>query len=164
MTSHDGSTSGTFRVLTVASLQRLKIEAFILAPADSEMQSVIKFLKDKPGRMLSAGVGLLHVNARPHVQHLLQEFSRGGEGAFNHPSGFFAQSHSFIAETLPAQQEDGAAPRPSWSLGLRSVQQLRHNIAMAVFTSLPGLSNLADTRARGGAYPRPDAGTSTPDF
>ena len=44
MTSHDACTSGTSRVLTVASLQRLKIEALIPAPANCKMQSVIKFL------------------------------------------------------------------------------------------------------------------------
>ena len=44
MTSHDAYTSGTFRVLTVASLQRLKMEALIPASADCEVRSVIKFL------------------------------------------------------------------------------------------------------------------------
>ena len=44
MMSHDASTSGISRVLTVASLQRLKMEALIPAPADCEMRSVIKFL------------------------------------------------------------------------------------------------------------------------
>ena len=42
MTSHDACTSGTSRVLTVASLQRLKMEALIPAPADCEVRSVIK--------------------------------------------------------------------------------------------------------------------------
>ena len=37
-------TSGTSRVLTVASLQQLKMEALIPAPADCEVRSVIKFL------------------------------------------------------------------------------------------------------------------------
>ena len=43
MRSHDACTSGTSRVLTVASLQRLKMEALIRAPADCEVLSVIKF-------------------------------------------------------------------------------------------------------------------------
>ena len=43
MTSHDACTSGTSRVLTVASLQRPKMEAFIPAPANCEVRSVIKF-------------------------------------------------------------------------------------------------------------------------
>ena len=38
------STRGTSRVLTVALLQRLKMEDLIPAPADCEVQSVIKFL------------------------------------------------------------------------------------------------------------------------
>ena len=44
MTSHDACTSGTSRVLTVAWLQRLKMEALIPAPGDCEVESVIKFL------------------------------------------------------------------------------------------------------------------------
>ena len=36
--------SGSSKVLTVASLQRLKLEAFIPASADCEVRSVIKFL------------------------------------------------------------------------------------------------------------------------
>ena len=43
-TSHDACTSGTSRVLTVASLQRLKMKALIPAPSDCEVWSVIKFL------------------------------------------------------------------------------------------------------------------------
>ena len=37
MTSYDACNSGTSRVLTVASLQRLKMEALIPAPADCEV-------------------------------------------------------------------------------------------------------------------------------
>ena len=44
MTSHDACSSETSRVLTVASLQRLKMEALIPAPAHCEVRSVIKFL------------------------------------------------------------------------------------------------------------------------
>ena len=44
MTLHDACTSGTSRVLTEASFQRLKIEALIPAPADYKLLSVIKFL------------------------------------------------------------------------------------------------------------------------
>ena len=44
MTSHDECTSGTARFLTVASLQLLKMEALIPAPADCEERFVIKFL------------------------------------------------------------------------------------------------------------------------
>ena len=62
------------------------MEALIPAPAVCEVRSLIKFLKNKRRGMLSAGVFLLHDNARQHVTrrsiHLLQEFS--GE-VFNHP-------------------------------------------------------------------------------
>ena len=44
MTLYDACTSGTFRVLIVVSLQWLKMEALIPAPADCEVQSMIKFL------------------------------------------------------------------------------------------------------------------------
>ena len=44
MTSHNAFTSGTSRVLTVASLQRLKVEALIPAPADCYVRSVVKSL------------------------------------------------------------------------------------------------------------------------
>ena len=42
-TSHDACTSGTSRVLTVASLQRLKMDVLIPASADCDMRSVIVF-------------------------------------------------------------------------------------------------------------------------
>ena len=41
--SHDTCTSGTSQILTVALLQRLKMEAFIPAPADCEIRSMIVF-------------------------------------------------------------------------------------------------------------------------
>ena len=44
MTSHDACISGTFRILAVASVQRLKLEALIPVSADGELRSVIKFL------------------------------------------------------------------------------------------------------------------------
>ena len=42
MTSHDASTIGTSRVITVASLQRLKIEALIPAPANTQSRAQIE--------------------------------------------------------------------------------------------------------------------------
>ena len=47
MTLHGACTSGTSRVLTVASLQRLKMKALILAPADCEVRYMLKFLNAK---------------------------------------------------------------------------------------------------------------------
>jgi hypothetical protein len=82
-------TNGTSCVLTVASLQLLKMEALIPAPADCESRSVIKFLnalkklrrtiQNKRREMLSAGNFVLQDNARPHTVRrtasLMQEFS-----------------------------------------------------------------------------------------
>ena len=48
-----------FRVLKVASLQRLKMEALIPAPAKCEVRSVRKYLKNKRRGILNAGVLLL---------------------------------------------------------------------------------------------------------
>ena len=44
MTLHDACTSGTSRVLTVASLEWLKMGTLIPAPADRVVRSMIKFL------------------------------------------------------------------------------------------------------------------------
>ena len=44
LVNHNASTSGTSRVLTVASSQRLKMETLIPALANCEVRSVIKFL------------------------------------------------------------------------------------------------------------------------
>ena len=44
MKSQDACNSRTFRVLTVASLQRLKMDALIPVPADCEVRSMITFL------------------------------------------------------------------------------------------------------------------------
>ena len=86
MTSHEAFIIGTSRVLTVASLQRLTLETLIQVPADREVRSVKKCLKNKRRGMLSAGVVLLQDNARPGTvrgsTHLLQEFSWE---VFNHP-------------------------------------------------------------------------------
>ena len=44
VTSYDACISGTSRVPTVASFQRLKMEALISAPAECEVLSMIKIL------------------------------------------------------------------------------------------------------------------------
>ena len=44
MTLYDARINGTSGVLTVPSLQRLKVEALIPAPTDCEFRSEIKFL------------------------------------------------------------------------------------------------------------------------
>ena len=85
MTSHDVCTSGTSRVLTVASLQRLKIEALIPAPADCEVRSTIKVYDSTEHsadrNSLSAVPGLWPHTARrsTDLQH------KFGWKVFNHP-------------------------------------------------------------------------------
>ena len=55
---HDTRTSGTSRVLTVASLQQLKMETLIPAPAHCEVRSVIKFLT-------AQSIAPIEINHRP---------------------------------------------------------------------------------------------------
>ena len=85
MTSHDACTSGTSRVLTVASLQRLKIEAPTAVPTDCEreVQSMITFLnaQHNPDRHLSSAVPGLRPHTARWRTYLLQEF---GWEVFNH--------------------------------------------------------------------------------
>ena len=77
-TSQVACTSGTSRVLTVASLKRLNMEALIPAPADCEVQSVIKFFNAQSvapieiHRQLCTG---LSSHTARRSTHLLQEFS-----------------------------------------------------------------------------------------
>ena len=47
MTALDACTSGTSRVLIIAYLQRLEMEALIPAPADCKVRSMIKFLNEQ---------------------------------------------------------------------------------------------------------------------
>ena len=80
MTLHNECTSETSRVLTVASLQRLKMEVFIPAPADCEVRSVINFLNAQDiapieiHRQLCQVYGYRQHTARRST-HLLQDFS-----------------------------------------------------------------------------------------
>ena len=86
MTSHDEFTSGISRVLTVSSLQRLKLEALIPAPADFKVRSVIKLLKNKRRGKLSADT-VLQDNARPHTvrRHHISCRSSAGRCLIIHP-------------------------------------------------------------------------------
>ena len=84
--SNDVAGLGTSPGLTVASLQRLKMEAHIPALADCDVRFVLKFFKTKLCGKFKAHVVLLHDNARPHTAirstHLLYEF--GWEVLNNH--------------------------------------------------------------------------------
>ena len=77
---YDVSISWTSRVLTVASLQRLEIEAFIPAPGDCQVQSMIKFLKAQSIVPIEIHRQPCEVYGQwPHTArqstHLLQEFT-----------------------------------------------------------------------------------------
>ena len=67
MTSHDGWASGTSQVLTVASLEQLKMEALIPAPANCEVWSVIKFLNAQNVELIEIRRQLCQVCG--HTQH-----------------------------------------------------------------------------------------------
>ena len=79
MTLRDACTSGTSRVLSVASLQRLKLEGVIPAPADCEVRSMIRFLNaqsiapNEMHRQLSQVYG----HTRPNGQHISCRSSAG---------------------------------------------------------------------------------------
>ena len=70
MTLHDACSSGTFRVLTVASLQQLKMEVLIPEPADCEVWSVITFLNAQS--IMPIEIRCRHMARQ--LTHLLQEF------------------------------------------------------------------------------------------
>ena len=86
MTSHDSRTSRTSLVLTVASLQRLKMEALIPVPADCEVCSVIKIFEctvhsaDRNSWPLLLG---LWPHTARRSTHLVQEF--GWNVYIHHP-------------------------------------------------------------------------------
>ena len=72
MTLHDACTSATSRILTVASLQRLAMEALIPAPVDCEVRSMIRFLNAKT---IASCTRSMDTQASRST-HILQEFSR----------------------------------------------------------------------------------------
>ena len=141
MTSHDACTSGTSGVLTVASLQRWKMEALIPAPAYCEVQSMIKRLhaQSSADRNLSSAVpGLWPHTARRWTQ-LVQEF--GWESLNHHPlyspdlapSDFhiFLHLKKFLSAQLQHFQNDREAemsgtvvPIPGWRLLRHRIQTL----------------------------------------
>ena len=77
-TSHDACNSRTSHVLTIASLQRLKMEALIPTPADREVWSAIKVFEIKEHSAdlnPSSAVSGLWPHTTRQSTHLLQEFS-----------------------------------------------------------------------------------------
>ena len=87
MMSHDACTSGTSRVLTVALLHRLKMEAFMPTPTDYEVRSVIKFLNAQSiapieiHRLLCQIYGHIQING----QHISCRSSAGRCSIIVHP-------------------------------------------------------------------------------
>ena len=105
MASHDACNSGTCRVLTVPSLQRLKIEALSLATADCDVRSMINILNAQSiapidiHRQLCQVNGhtrldgqhifcrslcgmcliIIHPIAGPHAASVFSEWQRGGD-------------------------------------------------------------------------------------
>ena len=77
MISHGACTSETSLVVTVASLQRLILEALIPVPADCEVRSVIKFFECtdlSADRIPSSAVPDLFPHTPRRSTRLLQEF------------------------------------------------------------------------------------------
>ena len=87
MTSHDACTSRTSWVLTVASLQRLKMGALIPAPADCEVRSLIKFLNAQSIAPIEIHRQLCQIygHSRLHGQHISCRFSLGSCLMIIHP-------------------------------------------------------------------------------
>ena len=87
MTLHDACTSGTSRVLIVASLQRLKVEALIPAPAGCEMRSLIKFLNAQNIQPIEIDHQLCQVydHTRLDGQHISYRSSAGRCSIIIHP-------------------------------------------------------------------------------
>ena len=87
MTSHDACTSGTSIVLTVASLQRSKVEALISAPVDCEVWSGIKFLNAQRIASIESHRELCHVygHIRLDNQHISCRISTGRCLIINRP-------------------------------------------------------------------------------
>ena len=76
MTSHGACISSTSWVLKVASLQRLKVEALISAPADCEVRFAIKFFNALSKALVEIHLQLCQVygHMARRSTHLLLEF------------------------------------------------------------------------------------------
>ena len=97
MTSFDACTSGTSRVLTLASLQRLKMEALIPASAECEVWTMRKFLNAQSIALIEIHRQLLQVYGYTRLdgQHIS---CRSSAEVFNHhpglaPSDFHLSLH-----------------------------------------------------------------------
>ena len=79
MTWYKSRTRGTSRLLTVTSLQRLKMEALISAPADCKVRYLIKFLNEWSIEPIEIHRQLcqFYVHTRHDVQHISCRSSAG---------------------------------------------------------------------------------------
>ena len=151
MTLHDACTSATSRILTVASLQRLAMEALIPAPVDCEVRSMIRFLNAKT---IASCTRSMDTQASRST-HILQEFSRD---VLNHdppyspdlvPSDFhlFLQLRKFLSGQRQRFQND----RPRWvsqvadfyDAGYKSWSHCMTNVSIPEMNMLKNSSTLA---------------------
>ena len=111
MTSHDAFTRWTSRVLTVPSLQRLKMESLIPEPADCEVRSVITFLNAQSiasierRRQLCQVYGSNVIMSKQMVRRWYREFTKGRQHVHDEERN---GRHSIITDELVRD------PRPQW--------------------------------------------------
>ena len=143
MTSHDACTSGTLRVLTVASLERLKMETYSSTrrlwsdvPVYDKVFECTEHIAD---RNSSALPGLLPHTARRST-HLLQEF---GWEVFNHHPSYspdlapsdihlFLHLKKFLYRQRQRFQNDREAEMSVTVVPIPSGRLLRHRIQKIV--------------------------------
>ena len=96
MMSHDAYTSWTSRLITVASLQRLKMEALIPVPADCEVRSVLKWSNAQSIAPIEIHRQLCRVygHTRPNWQHFSCRSLAGRSLIIIHPIAW--NSHQVI--------------------------------------------------------------------
>ena len=94
MSSHDTCISGTSRVLTVASLQRLKMGALIPAPANCEVRSVMKFFNAQSIVLIKIHCHYCQVSGHTwfDVQHISCRSSAGRCLIIIHPTARTSRS------------------------------------------------------------------------
>ena len=142
MTSHDACTSGTFRVLKVASLQRLKMEAPITARLrlwNAVCDKVFEYTKHSAHRNSSSAVPSLWAHT-VRQSHLLQEFTWQ---VFNRHAGYspdlapsdlhlFLHLKKFLFGQRQCFQNDRKAEMSDIVISVPGGRLLRHRIQKLV--------------------------------
>ena len=108
--SYDAYTSGTSRGLTVPSLQQLKMEAVISAPADCEVQSVIKFLNAQSIAPIKIHHQLCQVYGHTWLKQSTHLLLVVGWEVFNHHTPYRPRPHTQWFPSFLTPQEI-----PVWS-------------------------------------------------